>query len=218
MSQTSPFTGGISNSGTISSTGVGGIPIILDGGSTFSGGISNSGTIAARDGGIFVENTSTFSGGISNSGFGKIIGGTDGIVIGSGVSTFIGGISNSGTISDGNIAITVRHVTNFFGGITNSGTIAATHGHGIKVTNVTQFDSASAGGGIFNFGRISAGQDGILVKSVSTFSGAISNSGTISAGAGNDGIYVTAVTQFGSGSAGGGISNSGTISAGGFGI
>ncbi|MGA9430940.1 MAG: hypothetical protein WBV65_15555, partial [Xanthobacteraceae bacterium] len=103
------FTGGISNFGTISSTGFGRIAILLDGGSTFTGGISNSGMIAASVGGITVENVSAFSGGISNSGtiaasFANGIGVFH-------ITTFTGGISNSGTISAGQNDIFVSNVT-----------------------------------------------------------------------------------------------------------
>ena len=53
---------------------------------------------------------------------------------------------------------------------------------------------------------------GIFVDRVSTFSGAISNSGTISAGA-NAGIGVFSVAAFGSSEPGGGIVNTGKIVA-----
>ena len=64
---------------------------------------------------------------------------------------------------------------------------------------------------------ISADNVGIRVVGVSTFSGGISNSGTILASLGT-GINVSSVSQFGSSSVGGGITNSGMISAAAFGI
>jgi hypothetical protein len=119
----SNFSGGISNSGTISAAGSG---IVVGGNvsllgsltiSSFSGGISNSGTISAGSIGIAVGQLggngpvtiSTFSGNISNQG---LITAATGIKIGAGV-TFAAGsaIVNSGTIIGSNAAIDVTAAT-----------------------------------------------------------------------------------------------------------
>lgn len=66
---------------------------------SFSGGITNSGTLSANVSGIYVSDLGTFSGGISNSGtLSASIG--SGININE-IATFIRGITNSGTISAG---------------------------------------------------------------------------------------------------------------------
>ena len=247
--------GGISNSGTIAATLGNGVLI----GSTstvsvtissFGGGITNSGTITARTGtGIVVGDRSasnvtitisTFAGGITNSG--TIAASIDGIWVGGGypvyanangfvtISTFAGGISNSGTISAGldgifvggaaapSGAAIITAISTFSGGITNSTSGSITAGNiGIMVGRTANAGASvtfsTFSGGISNGGTISAGNIGIDVNDVSTFLGGVSNSGTISAG--GAGIAINNVAQFGSAtSAGGGISNSGIITGG----
>jgi autotransporter passenger strand-loop-strand repeat protein len=125
----------------------------------FSGGITNSGTISAGADGIvvggkaatgFSVTISTFTGGIVNSTGGTISAGHDGIVIGSTaagggtvtVSDFSGGVVNAGTIKGNSIGIDIDNVLTFSNGITNTGTISA--GTGIELTNtpdVSVFDS-----------------------------------------------------------------------------
>jgi uncharacterized protein with beta-barrel porin domain len=229
----SSFAGGISNSGTIAARidGIwvgGGYPVYANANgfvtiSNFAGGISNSGTIAAGLDGIFVGGAaapygaaiittiSTFSGGIANSG--TISAGNIGILVGRTAnaganvtfSTFSGGISNGGTISAGNIGINVNDVSTFLGGITNSGTVTAAGGPGIAISNVAQFGSTSAGGGVVNTGTVSAAGAGISVANVATFVGNISNSGTIT---GATGVVIGAGVNFAASAA---IVNSGTI-------
>ena len=101
----------------------------------------------------------------------------------------------------------------FLGGITNSstGTISSVADYGIRISNVAVFGSSSAGGGITNAGLISSPfAIDIVVHSVTTFVGDITNSGTISGG----GVVITAVSTFAAG-----IVNSGLIAAaGGWGI
>jgi uncharacterized protein with beta-barrel porin domain len=174
------FAGGISNSGTISTRGVG---IFVQSVSTFSGGISNSSTIAGNTG-ISIDNVLTFAGGISNSGTISATGTTRAGIFVEGVSTFAGGISNSGTIFSPTRTrgVMVTAVSNFAGGISNSGAILA-FGDGIFINDVLTF-----AGGISNSGTIS-GFAGIFVDNASTLSGGINNSGTIS---GDVGIAVTA--------------------------
>lgn len=201
--------------------------------SQFSGGVANSGTISSGYSGIAVEGVTIFSGGVTNAG--TITGGTGstvagikiGVVTTSGsysVSKFSGGVTNSGTIS-ANAGISVAGVIDFSDGVTNSGTISA--GEGIGVANVSTFT-----GGLTNSGIVSVGQTGLFVSAVPSFSGNISNSGTVSAGT-NAGIYVKNITSFAGSivnsggitghtgivvksgvafSSGNGITNSGTIS------
>ena len=101
----------------------------------FSGGITNSGSISAA-GGISVDGVSTFAGGIVNAAGGTITATTGaGIAVGgthSGaylVGSFGGGVSNAGTISAAGTGILINGVSTFNGGITNSGTIDTRHRH-----------------------------------------------------------------------------------------
>ena len=251
--------GGINNSGTI--TAALGNGILIGSTSTlsvtissFGGGITNSGTITASTGtGIVVGDRSannvtitisTFAGGITNSG--TIAASIDGIWVGGGgfdfvtsngfvkISTFAGGITNSGTISAGQNGIFVggavaafgaaisTTISNFSGGITNGTSGSITAGNiGILVGGTANAGASvtfsTFSGGISNSGTISAGNIGIYVNDVSTFFGGITNSGTISA-AGGPGIAINNVAQFGSTSAGDGVVNTGTVSAAGAGI
>ena len=77
-------------------------------------------------------------------------------------------------------------VSTFSGAITNSGRISAKF-IGIDLFAAIAFGTSMPGVGIVNIGKISAGT-GIDIGQMSTFSGGISNSGTISAG--NAGILV----------------------------
>ena len=132
------FAGGVSNAGTISTTGLFGIGVQL--GNTFAGGISNSGTISAGSGyGIYIRGFSAFSGGISNSG--TISAGRDDIVIGS-VSTFSGGISNTGTLS---ASVPILVAASAPVSIFDSGTIVATGNTAVDL-------SGNAAGNIFTLG------------------------------------------------------------------
>jgi outer membrane autotransporter protein len=231
------FSGGISNSGTISANVLFGDGISVNGVSIFSGGISNSGTISANavfGDGISVDGVSIFSGGISNSGTISMAGhSATGISVN--VSSFSGGISNSGTISANGAVfadgIRVNGVTSFASGISNSGTISAVasapsssaFATGISVSGVSTFAGGIRNGstGIITQTLDTSGSAnftgaGIGITNGGTFSGGVSNAGTISAsvsvtGLGRAtayGINVNGVTSFA-----GGISNSGTISA-----
>jgi len=176
-------------------------------GPTFTGGISNAGTILGHSAALAIVLTgSTFAGGIANSG---VIGG---IKI-NGVTTYGGGVTNSvgATIGGG---IFIETVSAFSGGITNSGTITGVNSV-VVISGVSSFSGSivnNAGGFISAFGP------GIDVTTVSTFTGGITNAGTISTGsrgrtglAGVSGILVTSVSTFT-----GNIVNAGTgtISAG----
>jgi len=157
---------------------------------------------------------SSVSGGVTNSGT-ISPGGPTGILIT--VSTFNGGVANSGTISAGQNGILAADVAIFgstgAGGITNSGTITADPGgghtpalaatdNGILLNTVSTF----SGGISNNGGTIVAGNNGILIVNVAAFSGGVSNGGTISGG--GSGILIQSVSTFV-----GGITNSGRISA-----
>ena len=123
------------------------------------------------------------------------------------LTAFLGGIVNSGTIlatgsgvfgGDGIVAggqasrgaVTLSY---FSGGITNNGAISA-HADGIVAGGqIVSGGSAKVStflGGITNLGggTISAGETGIYLNSAQTFSGGITNFGSISGG--QDGIYV----------------------------
>ena len=235
----SNFAGGIANSGTIGGNEYG---VAIEFVSIFGGGISNAGTITGGEFGVYVDGTGTFSGGITNSG--QISGGGGGIQI-LNDGTFLGGITNSGQISGAGFAgIQIENDGTFLGGIVNSagGTISssAPGGKGILITNVAVFGSSSAGGGITNAGLISssdaiailvytvttfvgnitnsgtvsAAQSGVIISAVSTFAGGIGNSGLIVGGLGAwDAIKVTNVGVFGTTGVGGGITNAGLISS-----
>jgi|GEM_PF-786310 len=204
------FTGGIANSGMI---GAGATGIAVNNVAIFSGNISNAGTISSTGTGIRVVIISTFTGGLTNSGTISVSSaGGPGIWIDD-VGTVTGSIVNSagGTVSAPLGGIFVVAATTFLGGITNAGLILAsengpdTAGDGVVVTQITQFGSSSAGGGITNSGFISSAQKtGISINDVTSLYGGISNSGTISAG--GAGVFVNNVSTFS-----GNISNSGTI-------
>jgi outer membrane autotransporter protein len=200
------FSGGITNSGTVSSTfETAGINVEKV--TSFTGGITNSGTVSSPFVGIFVGTIANFAagssagGGIVNTGKISAAGTTGGIVV-SLVSRFSGGITNAGSLSAGAApGITVKLVSTFTGGIANSGTLSARTG--ILVGSSGNPVSVFSGG-ISNSGMISANVTGIDVRLISTFSGGISNSGTISAV--QSGIQVLQISTFA-----GGISNRGTI-------
>jgi uncharacterized protein with beta-barrel porin domain len=195
----STFLGGITNSGTITAPSLGaGTGIVVTHAGSFAGDIVNSasGTISGGALGIHFGNTtvgvyavSNFSGSIRNAG---TISTTRSAIEVDGVSTFSGSIVNSGAILGGNSndAIRVLHVSTFVGAIVNSGTITG-NGGGIRLSSVAVFGTASAGGSIVNSGQIVA-QTGIVVgANVSTFLGAIVNSGTIT-GTGGTAIDISA--------------------------
>lgn len=92
----------------------------------------------------------------------------------------------------------------FSSGIVNSAGGVLTGQYGIDIGG-TAGAVTSSGGGISNYGLISVSVAPIDVLYDPTFSGGITNSGTLS---GEDGIYVFDVTSFANG-----ITNSGTISA-----
>jgi uncharacterized protein with beta-barrel porin domain len=197
--------GGLSLDGTskISSTG----NAVSITGATFTGGITNGGTISGAGGsGVLIAGFSTFAGGITSTG--KISGGSDGIEIfnNSGVATFSGGITTSGTISAGADGFQIV-VSTFIGGISNNGTIAAPNEFGITLT-VSNF---SGGISLGSASKISADETGIRITGPATFTGGISNAGTITSTA-DDGINIAAI------SFANGITNSGTISGAQYGV
>ncbi len=117
-------------------------------------------------------------------------------------------INNTGAISPNGISVNTNSTIS--GSILDSGTLAG----GITIDNTSTISAGSngiyisgptLGGGIKNAGQISATHSSIRIEDVSAFSGGLSNSGTINAGAGFFSLNVSTFT--------GGISNSGTISA-----
>jgi outer membrane autotransporter protein len=210
------FTGDLSNTGTISPSGIAvtGSTItgsILSGGTTI-GGISVDASSRINSSGPAISITgATLLGGISNAG---VLTAASSVIYVSGVSTFAGGITNSGSISaPGNpfaIGISVFNVSGFSGGIANSGSITSQSNYGISVQNTTNF-----AGGVSNSGSITSGSTGLYV-SVSTFAGGITNSGTIAAINTSRSVYGIDVAGFSTFS--GGIVNTGTISSSGWGI
>ena len=200
----STFGGGISNSGTISGIGNG----VLVGGQlstsstftismgTFAGGITNTGLISASGGAVSLGGVGILVGGQAES---------KGVVT---MAAALGGIDNGGTIVAAGGGVSVGDgivvgaqvlsggsgtLSYFSGGVTNSGAISA-HADGIIVGGqIVSGGSAKLStflGGITNLsgGTISAGETGIYLNSALTFSGGITNFGSISGG--QDGIFV----------------------------
>ncbi|MFZ3350038.1 MAG: autotransporter domain-containing protein [Xanthobacteraceae bacterium] len=194
----STFTGNVTNSGSISAWRTG---IVVADARTFTGDISNSGMISATlSAGIFVGGTSlatgvrTFNGDIINSG--KIIGGGSGIAVAD-IGTFTGNVvnSSSGTISASGAGISISDSHTFIGNVSNGGLITA--GTGIAVgcsCGITNFT-----GEIVNSGNINATRTGILIQSISTFAGGITNTGTVSGASGIVILGTSGVSIFDSG-------------------
>jgi len=233
--QISTFVGGITNAGTIAmglstsgGTAVFGIQVSHVG--LFGGGITNTGSIVSTGScgmAIAVGAVSSFGGGIVNAAGATLSTAQTAINV-AGVSTFTGGISNAGTITASNSEGIFVSATSFIGGITNSGSISA-GGDAVDVRNISTLaggivnavgatlqsgsglgiliDTVSAfSGGISNAGAIGSASSGVSIDAVSTFSGGIANGGTIVT-PDSDGIGINNVSVFS-----GGISNSGTIS------
>jgi len=216
------FQGGVVNatSGSISGVYTGIAISDPSGGGTFSGGVTNSGTISARIDGVKVEDYASFQGGIVNQSGASIAAGADGILA-SGISTFDGGITNGGTITGSGAGIVVAEVTTFIGDVSNSGTISVaaanpfSHATGISVADVGDFDGA-----IVNSGGITANV-GIFVGSDVNFTGSNPNGSIVNSSQGTitaetTGILVangTTNAAFGTNTPGGlAIVNAGTIS------
>ncbi len=199
------FTGGITNSGTITSGGNGigvGFAKLLPNSTTptgiqvnpiatFTGGVTNTGTVTAATRAIWVMAADSFSGDIVNSASGNVAGGF-GIQVGFGTTPTSGGYA----------------VSRFSGSIVNQGIIAASSHVGILVNGVSTF-----AGDIVNQGTISGGTAGIVVTGVSLFQGRISNAGTIMPG-GIGFAPFTGIAVDGVGSFTGGITNTGTVLSG----
>ncbi len=171
------ISGGITNNGTITTTGSG---RSASGINTFAaiinGGIINSGTITANGrggGGIqvraFSNSTtvitgSTINGGITNTGTINT-NGTSGVGIRVAGSTVNNGIANTGTINaTGTNGTGIRiSGSTINGGVGNSGTInAGPEGYGIRMVNLVNSSNAviatpTVNGGITNTGTITAG-------------------------------------------------------------
>jgi uncharacterized protein with beta-barrel porin domain len=195
----STFSGGISNSGTITASAANGV---LVGGiartgaviavSTFAGGIGNSGAITAQRNGIVVGGATqggggsltiaTFAGGIVNSG--RISAGGAGIFVGATagsavtISTFAGGITNVATIA-GHTGIALGiGVATFSGAIANSGTIVGTGGTAVDVSAATNAMTIDQTGGLISGAiRLSTSAD-VLNISGGAIAGNVVGAGT----------------------------------------
>ncbi|HLH90192.1 MAG TPA: autotransporter domain-containing protein [Xanthobacteraceae bacterium] len=196
----SSFGGGITNTGLISSAGIG-INIFA---STFTGDIVNSGTIAAQ--GIVVENMVSFGGSITNSHVISSAGvGIDIDVI----TTFAGGITNSGTLSAAGGGILLGDISSFGGNILNQGTIHSSL-QAITFSSVGIFGTSAGGGNITNSGLITASRTAIAINNVSLFAGGITNTGQVTAALGA--IALSNISTFAGGitNASGGVISAGT--------
>lgn len=221
------FKGGVVNTSTGSMSGdVTGIAVSDSSGSgTFSGGISNSGSITASAYGIKVESYATFQGGIVNESGATISAGGDGIIVEGGITSFDGGITNSGTITGSGAGIALGGVSTFSGDVSNSGTISVSHPSGVfaigNPTGIAVDDIGDFAGDIANSGSITA-NIGISVGTNVNFTGThadgdVVNSGTGTITAAATGILVssgrTTNAAFGTNTPGGlAIVNAGTIS------
>jgi hypothetical protein len=143
--------------------------ITQNGGSAAS--ISNSGATNC----ISVTGGTSITGNVTNTPSGTLTPGASGNGININIATIGGSIVNQGkiTASSGNgIFVTNAPVA---GGITNSGTISASN---VKA-GINLNGGSSFGGGINNSGTVAGGR-GIAAFNVSTFSGGITNSRSIS--------------------------------------
>ena len=167
--------------------------------STFLGGIVNSGTITSANGdGVLV------------TGFGSA----------SLMPSFGGGIANTGMINGNTNGINLQFVSNFSGGIANTGTITLGLHRGTdhhprhqrrrrldicRRHHRQRHDHSARAGRLGHPGRRGGKAAG---NAVSTFTGGITNSGTINATQFGIGIGGATMSSFG-----GGITNSGSITA-----
>jgi uncharacterized protein with beta-barrel porin domain len=197
-------TGPVTNSAVINCININNSTVTGNVTNTGTGTINAFGTVAPTGTGITITNSSTVTGAIINSG---AIAAPNGIgILITGDSAVAGGITNGGTISAKVSGISLLTLSSFGGGITNTGAITTTgtipNGTAIVLNGITTFS-----GNVSNSGTISAGFRGIDVANVSTFLGGIINSGTINA-PNSDGILLQNVTAFT-----GGINNTKIISA-----
>jgi uncharacterized protein with beta-barrel porin domain len=219
VSEISTSTGNITNTGTISSTGTpssGEVVAALEVGgiNTFQGNIVNggggTGLLSSDQYGIVISGITSLGGSVTNN---TTITAQSGIYVDD-VATFSGNISNGGQITATHTGIAIVSST-IEGSIVDRGNILATD-RGIFIDHASTLNSTKTAvlvqgsnltftGGISNAGTIEATARGVLIDSLSSFSGGITNSGMISAGAG---IGVGNTSTFS-----GGISNGGTITS-----
>jgi outer membrane autotransporter protein len=182
------ITGGVTNSGTITSTGTGFAGILLNGASV-SNGITNTntGSINATNGvGILVSNTGkvTFTGGTAFTNVG-------------GASTVTGGITNSGQIT-AKTGIAVTGGSTVTGGITNTGIISGTTsaidvtGEGAATTINQQGGTISGAILLSSLGDTVNVTGGVINGNIT----ATGSSGTVNfaVGAGNNFIYTNTIS------------------------
>jgi uncharacterized protein with beta-barrel porin domain len=202
----SSFAGGITNAGTIGDALIANTAIDVSA-LTFSGGILNSGTIQGANLAIDLNGTN-FSGGITNQGRVESTAGAATTILVD-VDDFDGGITNSGVIVGDVLALSVTGA-NFEGGINNQtgGRIESTdNGTALAISSgsftggitnagsiigediAINLSGASFGGGILNqrLIRSDGAAAAALEITVTSFSGGISNTGTIQSG---DGLVI----------------------------
>ena len=190
--------GGIVNDNAITST-LGNAIAAIEG--SLQGGLVNNATIGGGLAGVYISGEfESWSGGIDNN---NIISGSDAAIqlgdgVGLGGLTFSNGITNdfnAQIVSGNGTAIVIRSdVASFSGGISNDGQIKGAV-EGIDVT------ATSFGGGLFNgsSGNI-GGELGTAARfDVGTFTGDITNYGTISGGEFGAGLFLRADTLGGEG-------------------
>ncbi|WP_294538151.1 autotransporter domain-containing protein [uncultured Rhodoblastus sp.] len=224
----STFVGGISNSGAIVANNAG---IEVGSVSTFSDGITNSGAISFGQNsgsyfyggvGIRVDGVSDFSSGISNAASGVISGSFNNSGYG---DTFGYGYAD-GYGYRGLTGILVQNISSFSGGIINAGLISLSLTNSPAPVVAPTFETLTrraAGGAVgISVGgnqsppdaRILGDASGSFYTNVTSFSGGVSNAGTISVNVVNSETIaggITGIQVLGVSSFSGGISNSGLI-------
>ncbi|MBL8781831.1 MAG: autotransporter domain-containing protein [Alphaproteobacteria bacterium] len=204
-------TGGIVNNLAITSTTGNGIQIGLGGenGGNVLGGITNTDDISSGGRYGIAALYGSLSGGITNENNATISGGLAAIYVAETFGAWSGDITNSGQISGFEAAIVLgdgngASSMDFQGGIVNnsSGVIDSLGGTAVVITN----DVATFSGGISNSGTIEGADNGIVIAASSFQGGVFNNGGATISGLSGDAI------QSSSNSWSGGLTNFGVIS------
>ena len=201
------FIGNIDNSGIITASGAAAFGVQMNGGA-FIGNVVNTGTITGTDGGILLSGAD-FTGTILNEAGGLITTtSTSGVALQVSAGAFTGDIVNSGQILadvTSGRAIVVDGTAAFAGNITNNA------GGLIRASaTAIEISNGTFTGTITNEGSIvSPSGDGILIAPTVAFVGNVINNGVINGGspAGGTGIEINTVTFTGD------VVNSGFIDA-----
>ncbi|MEM7442905.1 MAG: autotransporter outer membrane beta-barrel domain-containing protein [Pseudomonadota bacterium] len=191
------FSGGFTNTGVIdASSSEEGVVMFIGG--SFHGGFTNSGLITADDSGVIIFVNDDFNDGFTNTG---TIEATEsaGVEISVG-GHFAGGFVNSGLIESEETAVDITTDGDFSGGFHNSGTINSLSEIGLDISAGGGFD-----GGFLNTGLIVSSATAVVIDSVGSFTGGVTNSGTIKS-LDEYGFFVYTETDFT-----GGVTNTGLI-------